>query len=215
MPTAQVRNTGRSEATRTAILDAAERLFAEHGIERVSHRQISAEAGQGNNAAVGYHFGTTADLVEAIVARHSTSVDALRERQAARVEGSTDIRDWVSCLVRPMADYLESVDHPTWYARLAAQLATDPRRHAHFVAPAGHSESLRRTIAAFRSCLPDLPPPVLQERGEMARLLTVHVYAERETALAEGREPARATWSECADGLVDALVGLWTAPVTT
>lgn len=220
MPTAQVRNAGRSEATRLAILDAAERLFAEQGVERVSHRQISSAAGQGNNAAVGYHFGTTADLVEAIVARHSTPVDDRRRRLAAQVEGSTDIRDWVNCLVRPTAEHLEQLrvesgGEPTWYARLSAQLAADPHRHARFVERALRSEALQRTVDAFRRCLPDLPADVLQERGEMARLLTVHVYAEREVALAEGRRPARATWGECADGLVDALVGLWTAPVTT
>jgi AcrR family transcriptional regulator len=215
MPATQVRNAGRSEATRTAILDAAERLFAEQGLERVSHRQISAEAGQGNNAAVGYHFGTTADLVEAIVVRHSVPVDEVRERRAEQVAGSTDIRDWVDCLVRPTAEHLQALGSPTWYARLAAQLAADPRWHAQFVARSLQSESLRRTVDAFRGCLPDLPPEVLVERSEMARLLTVHVYAAHETALAEGRRPARATWAECADGLVDALVGLWTAPVTT
>ncbi|MDU0294099.1 TetR family transcriptional regulator, partial [Saccharothrix longispora] len=50
-------------ATRLRLLAAAERLFAERGLYAVSNRQISAEAGQGNNAAVGYHFGTKADLV--------------------------------------------------------------------------------------------------------------------------------------------------------
>lgn len=215
MPTAQVRNAGRGEATRLAILDAAERLFAEQGIERVSHRQISAAAGQGNNAAVGYHFGTTADLVEAIVARHGAPVDDHRQRLAAEVEGSTDIRDWVNCLVRPTAEHLASLGNPTHYARLSAQLAADPHRHARFVERVMRSESLQRTVEAFRRCLPDLPADVLQERSEMARLLTVHVYAEREVALAEGRRPARATWGEAADGLVDALVGLWTAPTTT
>lgn len=39
-------------ATREALLVTAERLFAERGVHVVSTRQISAAAGQGNNAAV-------------------------------------------------------------------------------------------------------------------------------------------------------------------
>lgn len=214
MPAAQVRNAGRSEATRTAILDAAERLFAEEGIERVSHRRISAAAGQGNNAAVGYHFGTTADLVEAVVDRRRAAIDAVRSQMVGRIEGSTDVRDWVGCLVRPTTVVLESLGSPTWFARMSAQLTADPRRHGLYVDHVMRSEPLRRTVDGFRACLPDLPPAVQRERSDMARLLTVHVVAEHETALAEGRPTARASWAECGDGLVDALVGLWTAPVT-
>lgn len=213
MVTAQVRNAARSEATRVAILDAAERLFAEEGIERVSHRRISAAAGQGNNAAVGYHFGTTADLVEAVVERRREAVEQVRADLVERIAGSRDVRDWVDCLVRPTIVVLESLGPPTWFGRLSAQLAADPRRHSRYVEHVLRSEPLRRTVDGFRSCLPDLPEPVLRERSDMARILSVHVVADREADLAEGREPARASWAECGDGLVDALVGLWTAPV--
>lgn len=47
-------------------MTAAERLYAEHGVFGMSNRQVSEAAGQGNNAAVGYHFGTKTDLVRAI-----------------------------------------------------------------------------------------------------------------------------------------------------
>ena len=64
----------RRDATRELILTTAERLFAEYGIEVVSNRQISEAAGQGNNAAVNYHFGTKADLVRAIMAGHNKDI---------------------------------------------------------------------------------------------------------------------------------------------
>ena len=203
----------RARATREAILDAAERLFAEHGLDNVSHRQISAAAGQGNNAAVNYHFGTAADLLEAIVERHTAAVEQLRARQLAATEGSQDLRDWLDCLVRPTAQHLEGLGSPTWYARLSAQLATDPRRHALVVEQVMRSQVLSHIVQGLQACLPELPEPVRVERSDMMRLLSVHVFAERESALAEGRPPARASWSQCADGLIDALIGLWTAPV--
>lgn len=49
-----------------AIVEAAERLFGEHGIENVSLRQIRLEAGMGNNSAVTYHFSDREKLVRAI-----------------------------------------------------------------------------------------------------------------------------------------------------
>jgi hypothetical protein len=49
----------------------------------------------------------------------------------------------------------------------------------------------------------------------MARHLIVQVTAERERALAEGSPTPRASWHDAATGLVDAIVGLLLAPVTT
>jgi hypothetical protein len=44
--------------------------------------------------------------------------------------------------------------------------------------------------------------------------LIVHVCAERERALHEGTATPRPTWEATAAELVDAIVGLWLAPVT-
>ncbi len=55
-------------ATRTAILDAAERLFAKHGVDATPIRQITHEAGV-NLAAVNYHFRTKAHLALEVYAR--------------------------------------------------------------------------------------------------------------------------------------------------
>src|SRR4051812_50018016 len=52
-------------STKEQIVLAAEALFAERGVEGVSLRQIGAAAGNGNNSAVQYHFGTKDRLVQA------------------------------------------------------------------------------------------------------------------------------------------------------
>lgn len=119
----------RASTTREAILTAAERLYAEHGVFAVSNRQVSEAAGQGNNAAVGYHFGTKTDLVRAIEQRHRAPIEQLRETMVGAASGSTDLRDWVACLVRPLTDHLAELGNPTWYARFAAQAMTDPAYH--------------------------------------------------------------------------------------
>src|ERR1700742_2179110 len=75
----------RASSTQEAILSAAERLYAEHGMFAVSNRQVSEAAGQGNNAAGGYHFGTKADLVLAIEQKHREPIEALREEMVAEL----------------------------------------------------------------------------------------------------------------------------------
>src|SRR2546430_756017 len=107
----------RAHTTREQILTAAERLFAEYGVFAVSNRQVSEAAGQGNNTAVGYHFGTKTDLVRAIARKHSAQIEEIRQRMVAEIGDSTDVRDWIRCLVRPVAEHLAAVGSLTWFAR--------------------------------------------------------------------------------------------------
>ena len=209
--------TERASSTQEAILTAAERLYAEHGMFAVSNRQVSEAAGQGNNAAVGYHFGTKADLVRAIEEKHHGPVEQLREQMVtALVEsgGSAEMRDWVACLVRPLTDHLAELGNPTWYARFAAQEMTDPAYYNIVVKEALSSSSLVQVIEGINSCLPDLPVDVRYERNIMARNLLMHTCADRERALATGAPISQRSWRAAASGLIDAIVGLWLAPVT-
>ncbi|WP_130294381.1 TetR/AcrR family transcriptional regulator [Pseudonocardia sediminis] len=206
--------TDRSTVTRERILDAAERLFAEHGVYAVSNRTVAEEAGQGNTAVVGYHFGTKTDLVRAIAARHAEQVEQRRTEMVDAVEGSADVRDWINALVRPGAEYLAESGEPTWHARFSAQVMTDPALREIMSDDALTSPALRRIVDGLNACLPTLPLEVRLERADMGRHLMVQMLAERERALAEGSPTPRATWSDAATGLVDALVGLWLAPTT-
>ena len=205
----------RAGPTRELILATAERLFAEHGVYAVSNRQVSEAAGQGNNTAVGYHFGTKADLVRAITRKHAGPIELTRARLVASVSAGAGVRDWVECLVRPVTDHLAALDGPTWFARFGAQVMTDPALRGIIIEEALGTPSLRELLHHLDKSLPDLPADVRAERYDMARQLMVHVTAERERAVAEGTPTPRATWQEAGTGLIDAIVGLMLAPVTT
>ncbi|MFD9812717.1 TetR/AcrR family transcriptional regulator [Streptomyces sp. NPDC059080] len=205
---------GQAEVTRARILRAAERLFAERGVYAVSNRQVSEAAGQGNNAAVGYHFGTKADLVRAIAREHMGRIEQDRARRVDALDGGADIGAWVGCLVRPTTAHLASLGSPTWFARCCAQVMTDPALQDVLAEESLGSPALVRTLEGLNRCLPDLPPEVHVERGAMARQLIVHTCAERERALADNTATARSSWHATATGLIDGIVGLWTAPVT-
>lgn len=202
----------RANATRELILAAAERMFAEHGVSTVSNRQVSEAAGQGNNTAVGYHFGTKVDLVRAIARKHHAPIEEIRRRMVAGIGDTSDIRAWIACLVRPVTEHLAKVGSPTWFSRFGAQLMTDPTLRMIMVEESQQSPSLARILEGLNGCVPHLSAEVRAERGDMARQLLVHMIAERERALAEGLSTPRSSWHDAATGLIDALAGLWLAP---
>ncbi|MDQ7803575.1 TetR family transcriptional regulator [Amycolatopsis sp. A133] len=206
--------TDRAQATRELILATAERLYAEHGVLAVSNRQISEAAGQGNNTAVGYHFGTRAELVRAIVRKHTGPIERLRRHRLGGVGGHSPLRDWLGCLVYPTTEHLAELGAPTWFARFAAQVTTEPSLRTVIIEETLTSPSLVRTVSGLYRCLPGLPAEARAERNDVTRLVLVHAMAERERALAEGAGTPRDGWRETATGLTDALAGLWLAPVT-
>ncbi len=203
----QVR-TDRAGFTREIILSTAERLFAEQGLFSVSNRQVSEAAGQGNNAAVGYHFGTKSDLIRAIVQRHAEPMEQLRRQLVFRHDGSQEVRDWAGCLVLPYTDHLATLGRPSWYARFAAQVMTDPLHRALIVDAATDTPTVRAVIAGFDSCLPHLPVDARRGRSDMMRNLLVHTCAEQELRLANGADDPAQAWTATATHLIDAVTGL-------
>jgi AcrR family transcriptional regulator len=200
-----VNRTSRVAGTRESILLTAERLFAEHGVAAVSNRQISEAAGQGNNAAVGYHFGSKADLVRAIVRRHGEPMERIRRELLAEHGGSTELRDWVACVVRPFTDHLVALGDPSWYARFAAQVMTEPHLRQLAAVELRDAPMLRAVTDGLHRCLPDLSPRVRLERDDMAYTLLVHFCAQRERT-------AEPDWPAATTGLIDAIEGLYRAP---
>jgi AcrR family transcriptional regulator len=77
-----------SDHTRSAILAAAERLYADRGFGDVTLRDIVAEANV-NLAAVNYHFGSKDELIAELFVTRSiaTNRERLRELKAAEDEG--------------------------------------------------------------------------------------------------------------------------------
>src|SRR6185369_10814700 len=61
----------RAGVTRAALLRAAERLFAERGVDRVSMREVAAAAGQSDYPAVLSHFSDKREMLDAVLERHS------------------------------------------------------------------------------------------------------------------------------------------------
>src|SRR6201991_1266352 len=93
-----------SDRTRSAILAAAERLYADRGFGDVTLRDIVAEASV-NLAAVNYHFGSKDELIAELFVTRSlaTNRERLNELRAAEESGGgyADINAILRALVGP------------------------------------------------------------------------------------------------------------------
>lgn len=67
-----------SQDTRVKIMEAAERLFGEQGVDSVALRAISIEADQRNVNSVQYHFGDKLGLLREIFEFREAQLDVMR-----------------------------------------------------------------------------------------------------------------------------------------
>ena len=91
-------------ATKAAVFCAAERLFALHGFQNVSVRDITAEAGV-NLASVNYHFGSKDALLFEIFRRRTAELNRERARMLHeandRHQGAPPVREILEALFAP------------------------------------------------------------------------------------------------------------------
>ena len=93
-----------SDHTRTAILNAAERLYADRGFGDVTLRDIVAAANV-NLAAVNYHFGSKDELIAELFVTRSIATNRERLNELKKAEeaggGRADIASILRALVGP------------------------------------------------------------------------------------------------------------------
>src|SRR5579863_3717411 len=98
----------RSATTATRLLDAAERLFGEHGYNGVGMRAL-ADAAQVNLAATTYHFGSKKGLYVETFLRRFRTVNARRLELLAAAEQEEHsqplgVERIVECMMRPSVE---------------------------------------------------------------------------------------------------------------
>lgn len=200
------------ESTRSRLVAAAERLFAEQGAA-VSTREIGKAAGQSNKSVVAYHFGTRDELVLAIARTHAPDIERRREAMMAAMPATSELADWLACIVKPITDHLASLGRPTWYARFLVCALADPRLRELVFDDAITSPSMRTMLHEVNRRLPALPPDVFEARGLMSQHLIVNTCADYERALQARTRAPWASWQAVCDTTVDALLGMWCAEV--
>jgi AcrR family transcriptional regulator len=115
--------------TADRLISAAEQLFALHGIDGISLREINRAAGARNGSALQYHFRDRDGLLRAVMAKHHREVEARRHAMldAYEAEGRDDVRALAGALVRPLASKLADEDGGAHYLQILADLINRPR----------------------------------------------------------------------------------------
>lgn len=104
--------------TRALLIRAGEKRFARDGVAGAKLSDIVRDAGQRNDSAVGYHFGSREGLLVAIVTKHMASMEAHREVPAP----DADLAAVVRAIVVPTANLLSTEDGRD-FLRIMEQLA--------------------------------------------------------------------------------------------
>ncbi len=111
------------ERTRAALISAAEKLFAADGVSATSISSITRLAGQRNHNAVGFHFGTKAELLTAVLDKHRSQVNEDRSRIIAELpDDEPDARAVARVLVEPLTNRLVDPDGGHEYICIQAEL---------------------------------------------------------------------------------------------
>lgn len=198
--------------TDARLLAVAERLFAEHGIDAVSVRSITIEAGA-NIAAVHYHFGSKLDLIRALVQRRVAEVNSTRLEMLRALASAPSItaRDVAEVWVRPLAQLALDPDRRSYLGFLVALDNAGPELRA--MAGSVFRPHFARIDDALERALPQLDAPARRFRFGLLTATAMRTLADLGAA-AGPWHVARAPIAHDAviDALVDALTGLLEGP---
>jgi AcrR family transcriptional regulator len=149
--------------TRESLLDAAEELFSEHGIQASSVRAITQHA-TANLAAVNYHFGSKDGLVRAVFARRlkPLSEERLRELEGVDLTAPDAVERVLVAFLKPVLRMArEAPEGARGFARLMGRAFSEPNEEVRQAIIGELNESFRRFQAALAQLLPHLPPDEL------------------------------------------------------
>ncbi len=202
---------------RELMIAAAERLFAEHGIDGVSLREVAAEAGQRNNSAAQYHFGNKDGLIRAIFEHRLSELDDRRRQLLAELDRAgrgTDLRGLVEATVRPLVELVLARPGKSWYLRFLAQLVVSPELHKINLLDLSYAPGIRTVVERVVESLRPLPQRLREQRIRQATFLIVHSLADGERRVRAEDETSEARLRLIGNHLVDTTVALLTASVS-
>lgn len=203
--------------TRRTLKRTARRLFAQRGIGEVTVREIAREAGQRNQGAVAYHFGTKEALVTEILTDGAARIEARRHRFLGQLEaagGPAALREAVAAIVIPSAAFSdEDEEYGAWFNRFLLQLGAHDPQFVDRALEGRWNQGYQRCLAHLRRLLPGCPRRVQNRRFVFLGAYVSALLAQREARMIDGlRHP---TWRARAtlDDIVLTAAAMLEAPV--
>lgn len=170
---------------KTAMIEVAEKMISERGLDDVSMRDVATAAGQRNNSAVQYHFGSRDGLILQVLRRRIISLDSARKARLAAADEQGlgyDLHTLVGVLFEPIVELLRAHPEATHYARFLQRVGP-------VMAPGIPEADLRTAtddvVVRLIDVLSHLPRRVAFERIDLATQMftgALAVYEDRRDA---------------------------------
>ncbi len=184
---------------------AAERQFARDGVGGARLASIVREAGQANDSAVGYHFGSRQGLVAAIAAEHLGTMEGRRKGPAP----GDGVLELVRKVVEPTTDLLND-ERGRDFLRIMEQLAgfsgLATGRTVELLTGTVLDQQLRALVEALEA---EFGTDVARERVATVVTFFAAALAERAREVESSRR-VRLSHSRFVDHLVSMLTGALT-----
>lgn len=200
--------------TKMALMQAAERLFAQRGLGGVSVRDITLAAGARNQSALHYHFGGMDELVKELFTRRYIAIEEARRKRLAEIDAAGkagDIGVLMEAAIGPLFQACLEEDGRL-YARFCVQLITDPRFDLLQLVRETAMESAAILGDRISQALPDLPLDILRTRQRRLFAISMLLMADYAGLIeADDAPPVELATREAAQ----TLAGFLTAPSAT
>lgn len=151
------------------LLDAAERLFCEHGFNGTSVRDLT-KAADCNVAAVNYHFGNKENLYEQMFRRHLREVFEEHKQNIERVMDGTEtsLERFLESLVRTALEKVTTMDKQIPLMKLIVRECLNPQLKHEVVA----LDMVKEFLEQIGRCLQKLVPG-FDERKAMMHVFSI------------------------------------------
>lgn len=207
-------NTRAPEAVdgKTRLILAGEQLFARSGISGASMREIATKAGQGNHAAVQYHFGSRDGLVRAIFDYRMEQMEAARGGmlEAAQRNGRLkDARTILEIILLPQLG-LQDADGNHSYASFLSQYLLQSRSPEFGDFSGSEPPNLTEGLRLLRARVDYLPPHVAQRRLISVSLMFLNILARHHGS---GGTDMGETFAEALEDTMEQIVAVMCMPL--
>lgn len=156
-----------SSDTIQLLLQTAEKLFADEGIDHVSLRRIVQASGQRNQSVLHYHFGSREGLVSEVINLRRAWLDRQRHLAFDRLEQQgvqAMPREILAASLSPLAVAIEATPWGRSYTLVAAQATFSPQLTDSQRLLRANTSSLARARRLLGAALPHIPRVRLNER---------------------------------------------------
>ena len=177
--------------TRSALMQSAERLFAEKGIGTVSVKEITSAAGARNLSAVHYHFGSIEALIRELFLERYQRIEHDRLVRLAKVDASSSDNRLFDLLYAAIAPFLETCldEKGRQYVRFLIQLTHDPRFDVAEIVAEAESVSVLTLRGLLVDCLKHLPAEILAARLRQGFKINMLQAADYARLVEDGSAP--------------------------